>query len=64
MFDHSKAELAVKAAKCNFIRDTLEKVMRLADILAFINDDPITKGKLALKGGTAINLTVFDLPRL
>ena len=64
MFNHSKAELAVKAAECNFIRDTLEKVMRLADILAFINDDPITKGKLALKGGTAINLTVFDLPRL
>ena len=48
MFDHSKAELAVKAAECNSIRDTLEKVMRLADILAFINDDPITKGKLAL----------------
>lgn len=64
MFDHSKAELAAKAAECNFIRDTLEKVMRLADILAFINDDPITKGKLALKGGTAINLIVFDLPRL
>ena len=64
MFDYSKAELAAKAAECNFNRDTLEKVLRLADILAFINDDSITKGKLALKGGTAINLTVFDLPRL
>lgn len=64
MFDHTKAELSAKAADCNFIRDTIEKVMRLADILVFINDDPITKGRLALKGGTAINLTVFDLPRL
>lgn len=64
MFNHSKAELSAKAADCNFIRDTIEKVMRLADILVFINEDSITKGRLALKGGTAINLTVFDLPRL
>ena len=64
MFDYSKAELAVKAQECNFIRDTLEKVLRLTDILSFINEDPITMDKLALKGGTAINLTVFELPRL
>ena len=64
MFDHTKDELSAKVADCNFIRDTIEKVMRLADILVFINEDPITQGKFALKGGTAINLTVFDLPRL
>lgn len=47
-----------------FIRDTLEKVYRLADILEFMNSNPILKDDLALKGGTAINLTIFNLPRL
>lgn len=47
-----------------FIRDTLEKVYRLADILEFMNFNPILKDNLALKGGTAINLTIFNLPRL
>ena len=47
-----------------FIRDILEKVYRLADILEYLNTDPILKDSLALKGGTAINLTVFNLPRL
>lgn len=42
----------------------MEKVYRLADILEYINNDPVLKGKLALKGGTAINLTIFNLPRL
>lgn len=47
-----------------FIRDTLEKVYRLADILEYLNTNPILKDSLALKGGTAINLTIFNLPRL
>ena len=47
-----------------FVRDTLEKVMRLADILEYLNTNPILKNTLALKGGTAINLTFFNLPRL
>lgn len=64
MFDLNRSELAAMADEYNFIRDTLEKVLRLIDILEFINTDPITKGKLALKGGTAINLTIFELPRL
>jgi len=46
------------------VRDTFEKVCRLADILAFMERDPLLADCLALKGGTAINLTVFDLPRL
>lgn len=50
--------------KTGFIRDNLEKVLRLIDILAFINDENTLKDTLALKGGTAINLTVFDIPRL
>ena len=48
----------------NFVRDTLEKVLRLADILEFINLNPVTKNCLALKGGTAINFVIFKLPRL
>ena len=53
-----------KAKELGFIRDTLEKVYRLADILDYFNANPLLKESLALKGGTAINLTVFNLPRL
>ncbi len=52
------------AQETNFIKDTLEKVLRLSDILKFLNNDIVFKGKLALKGGTAINLTSVELPRL
>lgn len=52
------------AKEQGFVRDTLEKVCRLTDILLFIQQDGLLNGRLALKGGTAINLTVFELPRL
>lgn len=64
MFNYTKAELAAKAKELNFIRDTLEKVVRLTEILDYINSNKLMKKQLALKGGTAINLTVFQLPRL
>ncbi len=53
-----------RAQELGFIRDTLEKVYRLADILEYLNTNPLLKENLALKGGTAINLIVFNLPRL
>ncbi|MDD4264686.1 MAG: nucleotidyl transferase AbiEii/AbiGii toxin family protein [Firmicutes bacterium] len=53
-----------RAQELGFIRDTLEKVYRLADILEYLNTNPLLKESLALKGGTAINLTIFNLPRL
>ena len=56
--------LGKKAKEMGFIRDTLEKVARLVDILDYFNTNPIFKDNLALKGGTAINLTIFNLPRL
>lgn len=59
-----KAFIGQKAEELNFNRDTLEKVFRLTEILTFLNTDTLTKDCLALKGGTAINLTIFDLPRL
>lgn len=64
LFDYTKAELSILADKLNFVRDTLEKVLRLGDILVYLNSNPITKSTLALKGGTAINFNVFNLPRL
>lgn len=59
-----KRELEKLAIELNFHRDTLEKVLRLIDILKKLNSDSFLKDKLALKGGTAINLTMLDLPRL
>lgn len=56
--------LGKKAEELGFVRDTLEKVTRLADILEYLNTNPILRDSLALKGGTAINLTIFNLPRL
>lgn len=53
-----------KAKELGFIRDTFEKVTRLVDILEYFNTNPTLKNNLALKGGTAINLTIFKLPRL
>lgn len=64
MFNYDKNYIGRKAAELGFIRDTLEKVYRLADVLEYLNSNPILKENLALKGGTAINLTIFNLPRL
>lgn len=52
------------AKELGFPRDTLEKVCRLADVLKFMESDELLSEGIALKGGTAINLTIFDLPRL
>ena len=38
--------------------------MRLVEILNYFHDSPLLSKSLVLKGGTAINLTVFQLPRL
>ena len=59
-----RISLGRQAKELGFVRDTFEKVTRLADVLTFMENDPLLSDSLALKGGTAINLTVFDLPRL
>ncbi|MDR1706963.1 MAG: nucleotidyl transferase AbiEii/AbiGii toxin family protein [Prevotella sp.] len=64
MYNYSKTDLERMASGKDFIRDNLEKVFRLCDILKHLNEDPLFAEHLALKGGTAINLTVFNLPRL
>jgi len=60
----NKAILEEKSKELGFSRDTFEKVIRLTNVLEFMNTHPTLKENLVLKGGTAINLTVFDLPRL
>lgn len=62
--NYSKQYLSELSVKTNFVKDNLEKVLRLSQILKFLNTDNVFKGKLALKGGTAINLTAVELPRL
>ena len=64
MSEYDANYIGKKAQELGFIRDTLEKVSRLADILTYFNTNPLLKDSLALKGGTAINLTLFNLPRL
>lgn len=61
---YNKAQLAEKARSLSVVRDTLEKVFRLRDVLSFFDESPILRENLALKGGTAINLLFFNLPRL
>ena len=64
MMIYDRNFLGRKAKELGFVRDTFEKVCRLVDILNFIENDQLLRDKIALKGGTAINLTMMDLPRL
>lgn len=57
-------QLEKLSQKTGFVRDNLEKVYRLIEILSFLNQDEHIGQNLALKGGTAINLTIFDMTRL
>ena len=64
MLQYNKIQLANKAKKLCVVRDTLEKVIRLSEILKFFSINETFNNSLALKGGTAINLLFFNLPRL
>ena len=64
MMEFDRITLGRQAKELGFVRDTFEKVCRLVDVLSFMEGDSLLSDTLALKGGTAINLTVFDLPRL
>ncbi|MBU3727797.1 MAG: nucleotidyl transferase AbiEii/AbiGii toxin family protein [Phycisphaerales bacterium] len=56
--------LIAGAAALGFRSETLEKVLRLLELLDEIARDPWVGSRVALKGGTALNLFVFDVPRL
>jgi predicted nucleotidyltransferase component of viral defense system len=64
MYNYTKKDLDKVAGETGFIRDNLEKVFRLCEVLQYLNENQLFAEHLALKGGTAINLTVFDMPRL
>jgi predicted nucleotidyltransferase component of viral defense system len=59
-----KNELLEAATTVGFRPEILEKVWHLMSILDEINRHPFLKERLALKGGTALNLFMFNLPRL
>lgn len=62
--NYNKGQLGQIAKQYGFVRDTFEKVLRLKEILTYLNTNEYLHEHLALKGGTAINMTIFNLPRL
>ena len=56
--------LAREVAATGFGAEPLEKVFRLMALLDALNSHPFLKTRIALKGGTAINLFHFAVPRL
>ena len=60
----SPERLSAEAGATGFREDVLEKVAHLLGLLDALRSHPFLEGKLALKGGTALNLFVFDVPRL
>ena len=64
MMQYDRMVLGRQARELGFVRDTFEKICRLADVLKWIHSDSFLAELLALKGGTALNLMILDLPRL
>ncbi len=60
----SRKELARQAAQTGFQLEPLEKVARLLELLESLSRHPFLKRRIVLKGGTALNLFIFDVPRL
>ena len=60
----SPERLAAEAEATGFRPDVLEKVAQLLTLLNALRSHPFLGGKLALKGGTALNLFIFNVPRL
>lgn len=60
----SKESLGQLADKLGYRAEILEKVLWLLEILEAMAKDEYLEPRLALKGGTALNLFIFDLPRL
>ena len=58
----SKETLIVESNKTGFRAEILEKVIRLIDLLNTFAQNDFLSSRIALKGGTALNLFHFDLP--
>jgi len=60
----SKERLLAVSEITGFRANVIEKAARLLNLLTEIQSHPHLKGRLALKGGTALNLFLWDMPRL
>jgi predicted nucleotidyltransferase component of viral defense system len=60
----SRETLILEANNTGFRAEILEKVIRLIDLLNAFVQDEFLQSRIALKGGTALNLFHFNLPRL
>lgn len=60
----SPETLAVQAEATGFRPDMLEKVALLLQLLDAVRSHPYLKDRLVLKGGTALNIFIFAVPRL
>lgn len=60
----SPSEILPVVEETGFKADIIEKVYQLLNLLNKFDSHPFLKGKFALKGGTALNLFAFDIPRL
>lgn len=60
----SRERLRAEAETTGFRPEVLEKVIHLLNLLEGFRSHPFLRGRLVLKGGTALNLFVFDVPRL
>jgi predicted nucleotidyltransferase component of viral defense system len=64
LFNVDKQFYLSLSEQTGFHKDVIEKVHRLISILEYINTNAFLRERLVLKGGTALNLTIFNLPRL
>ncbi len=60
----SRDTLIAESNRTGFRAEILEKVIRLLDLLNAFSEDEYLRPRIALKGGTALNLFHFDVPRL
>jgi len=60
----SREDLLREADASGFREDVFEKVIHLLSLLDGFRSHPFLKDRIVLKGGTALNLFIFDLPRL
>ena len=60
----SRERLMAESEATGFRPEVLEKVIHLLNLLTVFQRHPALGARLALKGGTALNLFCFDLPRL
>ena len=60
----NEVDLQREAADAGFRAEPLEKVIRLLGLLEGFRSHPFLKSRVVLKGGIALNLFVFDAPRL